>query len=534
MTLVGLLGTFLATVTWVAVAFWVVSLKITPFEHRQLWRSVTEPLREHNAALPALAFAIGWFVLWMFFSTLNAYLTAAVVMLGVPALLVAEYGGDVLGITVALTGLAFNTVFGSETHPDRDRFALPFTVYDSDAEDVGRWDNAMHVPRRSLLTLGASGAGKSETLKHVVDQLQNDPSEPVIVFDMKTDYQEFLEECGASMIRLSSEGSATGIGSPIAWNVFEEMEREDDADEIARALFPEQSGEDNFFQTAARQLFAANLKYLSRELETPTNADLVDYWQRADSEKMYENLTRDGHEDLTAAASAIDPDAGRQASGVFSTAQQTVSDLFVGDFAGEGRFSVREYMQNPQGRILVLDYPTRQASTIAPVFRYLIDEAIKHGMDDSRRRAFFLLDEIEHMDVSIKRLGELINVGRGVNCQAIISLQSVAQLQDTYGKERANALLSGMTTAIILRVADSASVEFARDTIGTRFEEYTAHVERKQAPLGEGMIETNRETKLEEEHDFAKGEFRQFEPGEAIVARQGKGWVHGRIRMLEQ
>lgn len=77
-------------------------------------------------------------------------------------------------------------------------------------------------------------------------------------------------------------------------------------------------------------------------------------------------------------------------------------------------------------------------------------------------------------------------------------------------------------------------MEFACDTIGTRFEEYTAHVERKQAPFGEGMIETGRKTRLEEEHAFAKGEFRQFEPDEAIVARQIKGWAHGRIRLFEE
>lgn len=530
----GLAGSLLATATWVAVVFWFVSLKITSFDHRQLWRSATEPLRGRNAALPALAFIGGWFILWVLFASQNRYWSTFVLMLGVPYLLFAEFGTELLGFTIGLFGLAFNGLFGSTVEPDRDRFALPVDIYDSPADDVSRWGGAMHVPRRSLLTLGASGAGKSETLKHFVDQLQNDPSEPVVVFDMKRDYQEFLEECGASMIRLSSQGSSTEIGSPIAWNIFEEIENESDADEIARALFPKGRDDTNFFDTAGRQLFAANLKYMKRELDNPTNADLVDYWQRASPKKMHENLSRDGHEDLTAAASAIDPETAKQAGGVFSSAQQQVQDLFVGDFAKSGDFSIREYMANPQGRILVLDYPTRQSETIAPVFRYLIDESIKHGMSDPHRSAYYLLDEIEHMGVSISRLGELINVGRGNNCQAILSLQSVAQLQDTYGKERANALLSGMHTVIGLRTADEPSVDFLRETVGTEFNEYTGHVERKEAPLGGGMVETSREMKTEEEHKFAKGDLRSFEAGEAVICRQGKGYVHGRIRMLGQ
>lgn len=153
-------------------------------------------------------------------------------------------------------------------------------------------------------------------------------------------------------------------------------------------------------------------------------------------------------------------------------------------------------------------------------------------MAEPSRQAFYLLDEIEHLDVSISRLDELINVGRGDQCQAIISLQSVAQLRDTYGRDRANTLLSGMTTVIGLRVADEASVDFLRETIGTEFAEYTAHVERKQSPLGNGMIETDRKTKMEEEHVFAKDSFRSFEAGEAVICRQGSGWIHGRIRML--
>ncbi|KYH23776.1 type IV secretion-system coupling protein DNA-binding domain protein [Halalkalicoccus paucihalophilus] len=220
----------------------------------------------------------------------------------------------------------------------------------------------------------------------------------------------------------------------------------------------------------------------------------------------------------------INPETERQAGSVFATAQQQVTDLFVGDFAESGEFSIREYMQNPDGRVLVLDYPIRQSGTIAPVFRYLIDQAIMHGMDDPDRSAYYLLDEIEHLDTTIKRLGELINVGRGVNCQAILSLQSVAQLEDTYGKERAHALLSGMVTVIGLRTADEESVDFLRETVGTSFEQYTQN---------SGDDHTLSESEEKEEYQFAKGDLRNFDPGETVICRQGSGWVHGQIQLLE-
>ncbi|WP_245998616.1 type IV secretory system conjugative DNA transfer family protein [Halalkalicoccus subterraneus] len=537
MSLVDAIGSLGNYTVFAAVAIWVGVLKFRGAGSvAELWYTLTAGLRAKSRLLPPIAAVVGWLIGLIGLIVAGAGIAMLLWIFVIPVLAIWQMICMGAPLTFLRGMAALIGRNGGSVEANSETFRLPMNVNKSDADDVSMWtSSAVPVPRRSLLTLGASGSGKSETLKWFVDQLQSEPNEPVIVYDHKTDYQDFLESQDVDMIKLSSGGSTDENGSAIAWNVFEEMETEADADEIARALFPDtdNSAGDDFFVTAPRQLFAANLKYLDREIDNPTNATLVNYWQRATPEKMHENLTRDGHEDLTAASAAIDPDASKQSIGVFANAQQHVQDLFTGDFAAEGDFSVREYMENPDGRVLVLDYPTRQSETIAPIFRFLIDESIKHGMDDPHRPAYYLLDEIEHMGVTISRLDELINVGRGNQCQCILSLQSVAQLQDTYGTEKSKALLSGMTTSVILRTADEASVDYARETVGTEFNEYTKNVEKSSVPGG-GTIETNRETKQEEEHHFAKGELRSFDPGEAIVARQGKGWVQGRIQMLKQ
>lgn len=78
------------------------------------------------------------------------------------------------------------------------------------------------------------------------------------------------------------------------------------------------------------------------------------------------------------------------------------------------------------------------------MFRFLIDRSIQLGMTEPERESFYLLDEIEHLEIPIKCLGELTNVDQGNNCQLLLSLQSVAQLRDTYNRDKANATLSGM------------------------------------------------------------------------------------------
>ncbi|ADJ16452.1 hypothetical protein [Halalkalicoccus jeotgali] len=84
-----------------------------------------------------------------------------------------------------------------------------------------------------------------------------------------------------------------------------------------------------------------------------------------------------------------------------------------------------------------------------------------------------------------------------------------------------------MITIVGARTVDEESVEFLRETVGTSFEQYTRN-------LGNDRMSSESEEK--KEYQFAKGDLRNFDPGEAVICRQGKGkgWVQGRIQMLNQ
>ncbi|MFH5845971.1 TraM recognition domain-containing protein, partial [Haladaptatus sp. CMAA 1909] len=162
-----------------------------------------------------------------------------------------------------------------------------------------------------------------------------------------------------------------------------------------------------------------------------------------------------------------------------------------------------------------------------PVFRFLVDHSAMHALDDSSRWSYFVLDEFARID-GLRRIGELVNVGRGQKVQLLISLQSVSQLYDNYGRDRGNAILSGLVTSIILRLQDAESIEYARTVIGSEFNEYTKHESRDE----EGAV-METETTTEEEHSFAKGEFTEFEPGHGVVVRRNS-WAYGYIAALDR
>jgi len=410
---------------------------------------------------------------------------------------------------------------------EQDGYALPMSVRDHRrVSSIERRGSAVSVPRTgSILALGATRSGKTETGKWIVEQMRADDSEPMIIYDHKDDYQQFLAAHEQECIRLSSADSTA------VWNIFAEIETDADADEVARAIFADTS-ETEYFDVAGRQVFAAVLKLIKRDFEaveeSPSNENLVNFFERKGRKDVYEELIAEA--DLTGAASHLDPESSKQASGVYAAVQRQINDTFLGDFAAEGTFSVREYMHDPQGKALVLDYPYREGESTKPIFRLLIDLAAREALDDGNRGSYFVLDEVAQIP-HLSRLDELVNVGAGRSIQVFITLQSVAQLRANYGKENASAILSGLTSAMILRCDDPASVDYARSEIADEFKEFTAHVEKANLPRNRQKT-IYRESEQKEKPVFSKHEISNWDPGEGVLVRPNS-WAYGRVKLID-
>jgi hypothetical protein len=395
-----------------------------------------------------------------------------------------------------------------------DSYAVPF-----------RGGGVMSLRRdRSVLVLGETSAGRMEALELLLGQIGHGDT-PFVVFDYKNKYREFYED--EDVIYISAKGSSH------FWNIFREIESEDEFEEIGHLLFKgnEQQSRDPLFPQAARQLTVAALKYMYREHDHPTNEDFAQFLEASDADSMHEKLAE--HADLRAAASSITSGAEKQAAGVFSHLQVTLGSILTGDFARNGTFSIREYMENPDGRKLILDFPIDQGERIKPVFRLFIDWAIRSALDDPESEAHFLLDEFQAIP-ELERIERLVSDGQAQGVYTILGLQSKSQLQTVYGEEETDSILSGLSQEILLRPGDEAGLDYIRNR--TEHEHYKRLVQGPASVFDQAV--TGREVlynqvSTNEHSGISETELRQFETDEAIVLGQD-GWQRGNLYQLAE
>lgn len=432
------------------------------------------------------------------------------------------------------------------------RYLLPFNQTQSgkpivDQDRRGQWvineDAKGEEPRtiqpkqdRSILVLGETGSGKTEAITLLVYQFAVGGDDPFIVFDYKGDYRAFFERYGRGedLLTISLEGSDE------IWNLFAEVDRVEEFDEIGRQLFMEEerASSNSFFPRAAKDVFVATCKYLyERDDIDPSNEYLVRFIDQG-PKALYGYLTDEvaRANGLSGAAVNIDvKGASKQALGVHGHLQTVVSEMFRGDFRSDGDFSVSGYMKNPRGRTLLLDFPLDRGETVKPVYRFFIDWAIRDALNDDRDDAYFVLDEFQTIP-GLEKIERLVNAGRAQGAYSVLGLQSVSQLYSTYGEEQASSILSGLAQEILLRSGDRRTTDYVRSRLGQEF--VTREVRDDDGRLvrdAQGNVIENPDNTTEikrEEYPVSERTLQQFRPGEGFVVTQ-TGRSHGRLMMLE-
>lgn len=317
-----------------------------------------------------------------------------------------------------------------------------------------------------VLLVGSIGQGKTNTMYHFLKGIRATmgPQDIVVVFDPKGDYLERFRRPGDIVI---NDPDVETDSNP--WNLVEELrsssrDLEETLNEISHTLFDEaiEHTQQPFFPIAAKDLFAAVLSMLAAKPEA-TNAAIREYWDSKSRKEIVADL-----QTLRSGQGLINYIGleGQQALGVLGHLTQLVHDIFIGRFRQPGGLSIRNAVRERGARCIFIEYRVATGKALAPVYKVLVDLAIKEALSAGLRvgHAYFLLDEfrllprLHHMDHGV-------NFGREFGLRFIVGMQSQAQVQAAYGEE-AESILSGFNSVIAFRVTNPDTREFIKGIAG--------------------------------------------------------------------
>lgn len=309
------------------------------------------------------------------------------------------------------------------------------------------------------LTVGTTGAGKTQMLSQVFEQLRAQGGRGII-YCFKGDYTERFYDpaCGDILFNPLDKRH-------VQWNLFAEAKTIMDLESIGYSLIPQaKSDNDRYFVDASRDVFVGILNYLWQTGKR-TNKDLWDALTASAAQiSVYLNHTAAGR---AALKHISDPDS-KQTQGVLgSLMQYTKAFQFFG--GQPGTFSVTDWVENGTGWMFIVNTPAIKA-TMAPILSLIVDQTTKALLslpDDRKRRFYMILDELGTLQ-KLDRLIDMLTLSRSKGGSLWIGVQDTGRIKEVYGKDIAETLVNNCNTLIAFRVLSPDTAEYLSKAMAER------------------------------------------------------------------
>ena len=336
---------------------------------------------------------------------------------------------------------------------------------------------------KHTILIGSTGCGKTTLLFQYVQQILNRMSDKdiIIIFDSKGDYFNKFYNSHEDLVIGNSKKYRD---KSVHWNMFKEivdgLSKDDweqikqNASEICRSLFQDKvkNSNNHFFPNAARELLETVLLLLLKNaLEDQSihlnNHYLYNFFKEHDMDGLREFISLE--DEYLSVLSYIGEEAEGQALGVYSEMNVAINELLTGVFCKENKgFSIRNFVRKKDKRILFIEYDIGLGNTLTPVYRLLLDFALKEAMSsnsDHKNNVYLICDEFRLLP-ELKHMDDAVNFGRSLGVKVIAGIQSVEQIYDAYGKNHGNAILAGFSNMFLFRSNDWATRQYISDLLG--------------------------------------------------------------------
>lgn len=379
------------------------------------------------------------------------------------------------------------------------------------------------VLNRHMLIAGSTGVGKSQMLSRIIinvlSRIKAGDGDILILTDSGGVFTKSFYKQGQALMLYPSDARS------LSWDLTREIKEAEDAKLMAESLVPEIGAEDG-----------ANKQWTvyGRTLMAPA-IELATHWQRAGGLKdrsVYSVLreivleTQDPNKLLKLYA-GTNATAFIGDSKILTSVRTTVSPFFEAlDFirppqnGGQG-FGIRDWlravvMDKTAGpRVLILPYRDKDRylySQLYATWLSLIATELMCIDASVKRRVWLIADEMDSLG-KISALQNALAQGRKYGLVFIGALQSIAQLQKTYGNLSAQTIEATTATKVIFNPGSSVNdAEHWSKTLG---EEETTKISTGQQ-MGQNSSMSETRTKAREK-SYPIEKLRALKIGEAVV-----------------
>ncbi|MCX7056396.1 MAG: type IV secretion system DNA-binding domain-containing protein [Proteobacteria bacterium] len=312
--------------------------------------------------------------------------------------------------------------------------------------------------------LGTTGTGKTTAISLLLEGALERGDRAVIA-----------DPDGVFLKRFFDESRGDQILGPLhpqssRWDLFAEVRHVQDADGIARALVPDQAGDDRTWRSYARVLVSSTIRQLI-VAQCPDLAELHRLVTVAPVEEL-----RDLLDGTPAAAYLTDNNARFFASVRAITSSELASLELVASQRVNGTLSVREWVDEGSGKaasgVLFLPYKASHLATVRGLIACWLRIALFETMEQKHDAPplWFIVDELDSLG-TIDGLKDALTRVRKYGGRCVLGMQSIAQLTGNYGGPTAQTIVENCGNTLLLRCSASengGTARFASALIGDR------------------------------------------------------------------
>jgi hypothetical protein len=304
-----------------------------------------------------------------------------------------------------------------------------------------------------FLVVGSTGTGKSVAITRLLDEIE-----------ARGDLALIVDSGGESAARYFRAGR-DHILNPFddrctPWSPTAEMKGPWDAEALSKSMIPDGEGENKDWNSYAQTFVTSVLRKLDEQRRLSIKT-LLYYVQAAPISELEPFLAG------TAAASQLVSDR------TFGSIR-TIATNFLATYAyledHDEPFSVSQFIRNERPGFLFLSYRDDQIDSLRNMIACVLDVASRTVLsqpDSDTRRVWLIIDEFASIG-KVQSIETFAAKARKKGGCLLLGMQSVSQLQKTYGEKGAQTILSNLSSWLVLRCSDAETSEYISTYIGEK------------------------------------------------------------------